>query len=39
MDHSSAVYLMDKRGRFADVVSYQEQPARAVGQLRTLLRD
>lgn len=36
MDHSSAVYLMDDRGRYAGVITYQEPSAQAVGQLQAL---
>lgn len=36
MDHSTAVYLMDSRGRFDSVITYQEPSQQAVGQLRAL---
>jgi len=37
MDHSSAVYLMDARGQFSGVITYQEPADRALANIRALL--
>jgi protein SCO1/2 len=39
MDHSSAVYLMDRQDRFVGVIAYQEPPGQAVKQLQDLARN
>lgn len=36
MDHSATLYLMDARGRFREVISYQETPAAGLAALRRL---
>ena len=38
MDHSTAVYLMDRRGGFNGIISYREDEDRALAKLRTLVR-
>ena len=38
MDHSTAVYLMDRRGGFSGIISYREDEDRALAKLRTLVR-
>jgi protein SCO1/2 len=38
MDHSTTVYLMDRQGRLADVIGYQEPSADAIAKLRRLVR-
>jgi protein SCO1/2 len=38
MDHSAAIYLMDARGGYTGVISYQEPPAQALAQLKALIR-
>lgn len=37
VDHSTAVYLFDRRGRFVAPIGYGTEPERAVEQLRRLL--
>lgn len=37
MDHSSAVYLMDARGRFVEPIGYQEGLDRVLPKLRSLI--
>lgn len=37
VDHSTRIYLMDARGRFADTIAYQEQEASALAKLRRLV--
>ena len=37
MDHSAAVFLFDRRGRFVSTVDYHEDPATAVKKLERLL--
>lgn len=37
MDHSAYVLLFDDKGRFTDLISYQEDPAKALSKLRHLL--
>jgi protein SCO1/2 len=38
MDHSTTVYLMDRKGRFADLIGYKEPDAEAIAKLRKLAR-
>jgi protein SCO1/2 len=37
MDHTAAVYLMDKNGQFVGAISYQEPEDKAVAKLKDLL--
>ncbi|MFT4255215.1 MAG: SCO family protein [Caulobacter sp.] len=37
IDHSSAIYLFDAKGRFVEPIAYQSPPDRAEAQLRRLL--
>jgi protein SCO1/2 len=37
MDHSSAIYLFDRQGRFVEPIGYGAPPERAEAQLRALL--
>lgn len=37
MDHSSAIYLFDKQGRFVEPIGYGSPPERAEAQLRALV--
>jgi protein SCO1/2 len=37
MDHSTAVYLMDRKGELSDVVTYQQEDKKAIEQLRRLI--
>lgn len=37
MDHTAYILLFDDRGRFADLIGYQEKPETAVAKLRKLL--
>lgn len=36
MDHAAYVLLFDRKGRFTDLISYQEDPAKALAKLRHL---
>jgi protein SCO1/2 len=38
MDHSTAAYLMDSKGRFITVIGYNESDDTALGKLRELVR-
>jgi protein SCO1/2 len=38
MDHSSTLYLFDKKGRFKEVISYQEEGPEALEALKRLVR-
>ena len=38
IDHSSAVYLFDAKGRFVEPIGYGTSSERALGQLRALVR-
>lgn len=38
MDHTSAVYLFDRKGQFAEVVAYKTPPDTVAERLRALLR-
>lgn len=37
MDHSAMVMLFDRKGRFFEPISYQEDPARALAKIKSLL--
>jgi protein SCO1/2 len=37
MDHSASVFLLDKQGRFAGTIAYQEDPDTAVKKLQNLI--
>jgi protein SCO1/2 len=37
IDHSSAIYLFDAKGRFVSPIAYQSPPERALAQLRDLV--
>jgi protein SCO1 len=37
MDHTAAVYLMDKDGRFVSIFNLKQSPEAAAGQLRGYL--
>jgi protein SCO1/2 len=37
VDHSTAVYLMDRKGQFADVIGYKEPDADAIAKLKQLV--
>jgi protein SCO1/2 len=37
IDHSSAIYLFDAKGRFVSPIAYQAPPERALAQLRDLV--
>lgn len=37
LDHSTVVYLLDRRGKFVGVIPYQDPPAQAESQLRVLI--
>lgn len=38
MDHSSAIYLMDAKGRFRGVITYEASATQALEELRVLVR-
>jgi protein SCO1/2 len=38
MDHSTTVYLMDRKGQFRDVIAYKEPDADAIAKLKDLAR-
>jgi protein SCO1/2 len=38
LDHSTTVYLMDRKGALADVIGYKEPSADAIDKLRRLVR-
>lgn len=38
VDHSTAIYLMDAKGRFVEPIGYDAPPAAALASLRRLLR-
>jgi protein SCO1/2 len=38
LDHTSMVYLMDRRGKFVDAIAYQAPLAQAESQLRALIK-
>lgn len=38
MDHSTTVYLMDRKGGFADVIGYKAPDADAIAKLKELVR-
>lgn len=37
MDHSTVIYLLDKRGRFVAPIGYQEPDERAIAKLKSLV--
>jgi cytochrome oxidase Cu insertion factor (SCO1/SenC/PrrC family) len=37
MDHTAAVYMMDKNGHFVGVLSYQEPADKVVAKLKDLV--
>jgi cytochrome oxidase Cu insertion factor (SCO1/SenC/PrrC family) len=39
MDHTAVLYLMDREGKFADVIAYSEEHDRYVAKIRKLLED
>jgi protein SCO1/2 len=39
MDHSTTVYLMDRNGRFADLIGYKEPDAAAIAKLREIIHE
>jgi protein SCO1/2 len=39
MDHSTTVYLMDRNGRFADLIGYKEPDADAIAKLRKIIHE
>lgn len=39
MDHSTTVYLMDRKGQFRDVIGYKEPDADAIAKLREIIHE
>ena len=39
MDHTAVLYLMDRKGKFADVIAYSEEHDRYVAKIKKLLEE
>ena len=39
MDHTAVLYLMDRNGKFADIIAYSEEHERYVAKIRRLLEE
>jgi cytochrome oxidase Cu insertion factor (SCO1/SenC/PrrC family) len=39
MDHTAVLYLMNREGKFQDVVAYSEEHERYVAKIKKLLTD